>query len=273
MPKIPDFFEFLLTNSRSRGTAEKYTRDVSAFLVWLGSRPLTLETASEWREHLLGQDYAPTTVNAMLASVNAYCRFLGLNIRVKFVKIQRKIFREQKRELSRDEYERLITTAQKVHKDRLGLIIETIGSTGIRVSEVKYITVEAIKAGKAVISLKGKVRTILLPHKLCQKLKEYAKKQKIASGEIFITGSGKSLSRKQIWAEMKKLCREAGVSPTKVFPHNLRHLFAVVFYRMHKDIVHLADILGHSSIETTRIYLITSGREHQRQLELLKLIS
>ena len=151
--------------------------------------------------------------------------------------------------------------------------METICATGIRVSEVRYITVEAAKAGRAEISLKGKIRTILIPGKLCRKLLKYAQQQKIASGEIFLTGSGKSLSRTQIWAEMKGLCASAGVEPSKVFPHNLRHLFATAFYRACKDIVKLADVLGHSSIETTRLYLLTTGAEHQRQLERLGLVS
>lgn len=151
--------------------------------------------------------------------------------------------------------------------------METIGATGIRVSEVRYITVEAVRRGQAEVALKGKIRTILLPNKLCRKLLKYARRKKIASGEIFLTGSGKGLSRRQIWAEMKRLCKYAHVEPGKVFPHNLRHMFAVAFYRICKDIVRLADVLGHSSIETTRIYLLTTGEEHRKQLERLGLIS
>ena len=170
------------------------------------------------------------------------------------------------------EYLRLIQTARASGNERLALVMETICATGIRVGEVRYITVEAVRSGSATISLKGKIRTILLPGKLCKKLLKYARKQKITSGEIFLTGGGKPMSRCQIWAEMKRICKAAGVDPAKVFPHNLRHLFATVYYRIYKDIVKLADILGHSSVETTRIYLLTTGQEHRRQLERLKLV-
>ena len=183
------------------------------------------------------------------------------------------MFREQSRELTRADYDRLITAAQARGRDRLALLMETICATGIRVSEVKYITVEAAKAGRAEIALKGKIRVILIPNKLCRKLLKYAKKNKTASGEIFLTRNGTPMSRRQIWAEMKGLCRAAGVAPSRVFPHNLRHLFAGAFYRATRDIVKLADVLGHSSIETTRIYLLTSGAEHQRQLDRLGLVS
>ena len=192
---------------------------------------------------------------------------------MKYLKIQRRLFRSTGRELTKDEYTRLVETAQSLGKTRLALLIETICATGIRVSEVKYITAEALRAGRADISLKGKIRTVLLPGKLCRKLQKYAKKQKITSGEIFLTRSGKGVSRRQIWAEMKGLCKDAGVAPTKVFPHNLRHLFARTFYRVSRDVAKLADVLGHSSIETTRIYLISTGAEHVRQLDRLGLIS
>ena len=177
------------------------------------------------------------------------------------------MFRDSSRELTKNEYEKLVSSAIALGKDRLGLTLETICATGIRVSELKYITVEAALRGRAEIALKGKIRTIMIPNKLCRKLLKYAKKQKIASGEVFLTKSGKSISRKQVWAEMKALCRKAGVDAEKVFPHNLRHLFARCFYRVCRDIARLADILGHSSIETTRIYLISSGKEHERTLE------
>ena len=193
--------------------------------------------------------------------------------RAKYLKIQRKMFRSPEKELTKTEYLRLLETADALGKARLGLLIETICATGIRVSEVKYITVEAVRAGCTDIALKGKIRTILLPRKLCRKLQKYAKKQKITSGEIFLTRSGKGISRRQIWAEMKALCKKAGVAATKVFPHNLRHLFARTFYRACRDVAKLADVLGHSSIETTRIYLISTGIEHARQIERLGLIS
>ena len=193
--------------------------------------------------------------------------------KVKPLRIQRRVFRDSSRELTRGEYEKLVSTAIELGKARLALTLETICATGIRVSELKFITAEAALRGRAEIALKGKIRTIMIPNKLCRKLLKYAKKQKIASGEIFLTGSGKSISRKQIWAEMKALCRKAGIDAGKVFPHNLRHLFARCFYRVCRDIVRLADVLGHSSIETTRIYLISSGIEHERTLERLQLIS
>ena len=213
------------------------------------------------------------TVNAMLAALNGFFRFLGrTDCRVKFLKIQRRLFREAGRELTRPEYERLHAAAQSRGQERLALLMETICATGIRVSEVKYITVEAARRGRADISLKGKIRTILVPNKLCRKLLKYAKAQKTASGEIFLTRSGKGLSRKQIWAEMKAICAAARVAPSKVFPHNLRHLFARTFYRVCRDVAKLADLLGHSSIETTRIYLISAGAEHARALERLGLV-
>ena len=192
----------------------------------------------------------------MLSSVNSFLVFLGReDCRVKLLRIQKKIFREKEKELTRKEYEKLLETAKREGRQRLHLLMECIGNTGIRVSEVKYITVEAARAGRTDISLKGKVRTILIQKKLCRRLLEYAKKRKIRTGCIFLTRTGKELSRKQIWKEMKSLCRTSGVMPEKVFPHNLRHLFAVTFYRVGRDIVKLADVLGHSSIETTRIYL------------------
>lgn len=272
--QIAAFGRYLREEERAPGTIEKYLRDVRTFAVWLDGRPVTKETAAGWKEHLMAENYAPVTVNSMLSSVNTLFRFAGWNdCKVKFLKIQKRLFREQAKELTREEYERLLTTAHALGRERLALLMETIGASGIRVSEVKYITVETVRAGRAQISLKGKIRTIMLPGKLCRKLLKYAKKQKIAAGEIFLTGSGKSLSRKQIWAEMKRLCSRAGVAASKVFPHNLRHLFARTFYKASRDVAKLADVLGHSSIETTRIYLLSTGAEHQRQLDRLGLVS
>lgn len=272
--QILDYGNYLRGEERSIGTIDKYLRDTTAFACWLNGRNVTKERAAEWKAYLLEQEYAPVTVNAILSAVNGLFRFLGWDeCRVKFLKIQRKLFRDANRELTRGEYDRLLASAKEQGRERLALLMETICATGIRVSEVQYITVEAIQQGKAEISLKGKIRVILLSSKLCRKLQKYAKKQKIASGAIFRTRSGKKISRRQIWAELKGLCRQAGVAPTKVFPHNLRHLFATLFYKACKDIARLADVLGHSSIETTRIYLITSGAEHQRQIESLDLVS
>ncbi len=272
--RIADFRALLQSEERSGGTIEKYLRDVRAFARWLNGREAEKETAAGWKAHLLGAGYSPVTANSMISAVNSFFRANGWeDCRIKFVKIQRRLFREEEKELTREDYIRLLDTARDLGKKRLALLLETICATGIRVSEVASITVEAAQLGKAQIQLKGKIRVILLPGKLCRKLIKYARQQKIASGGIFLTRSGKNLSRRQIWAEMKKLCAYAQVEPSKVFPHNLRHLFATTFYRASKDIVKLADVLGHSSIETTRIYLLTTGAEHTRQLERLGLIT
>ena len=273
LEQIVAYGGYLRTEERAPGTIEKYLRDARNFAVWLDGASVTKENATVWKEQLRACGYAPTTINSMLAALNNLFRFLGWSeCHLKFFKIQRKLFRDTARELTRTEYERLIRTAEAQNRQRLALLMETICATGVRVSEVKYLTVEAARAGCAEISLKGKIRTILLPGKLCRKLLKYAKKQKITSGEVFLTKSGKGMSRRQIWAEMKRLCAAAGVEPSKVFPHNLRHLFATAFYRACKDIAKLADVLGHSSIETTSIYLVTSGMEHRKQLDRLGLV-
>ena len=270
---IMAFRGWLEREERSRGTADKYTRDVRMLARWLKGQEVSKFLVMKWKESLLSAGYAAVTINSMLVAVNQFLHFLGLDdMRVKTLRIQRRMFRSRERELTREEYGRLVETAHTLGKVRLALLIETICATGIRVSEVKYITVEAIQSGRAEISLKGKIRTILIPNKLCRKLRKYAGKQKIASGEIFLTRSGKGLSRRQIWAEMKGLCRKAGVAPSKVFPHNLRHLFARSFYRACRDVVQLADVLGHSSVETTRIYLISTGMELAHRMDRLGLV-
>ena len=264
----------LRTDERAPGTLEKYLRDLRAFLVWLDGRPVTKELAHQWKEELQARGYAPVTINSMLSALNGLFRFLGWEeCRVKFLKVQRRLFRDERRDLNQSEYNRLLETAHQLGRERLALLMDTICATGIRVAEVRYITVETARDGKAEIALKGKIRTILLPNKLSRKLLKYAKRQKIASGEIFLTRSGRGISRKQVWAEMKAVCRKAGVADSKVFPHNLRHLFARAFYQASRDVVKLADVLGHSSIETTRIYLLSTGAEHARQLARLGLIS
>lgn len=263
---------YLRAEEHAPGTIAKYLRDVGAFAAWLDGRTVTKELAAQWKDCLLSSGRKPSTINSMLAAVNNLFRFLGWGIRVKFLKIQRRLFRDQSRELTRGEYDLLVDTARTAGRERLALLMEAICSTGVRVSEVRYLTVEAARQGRAEIALKGKIRVILLPGRLCRKLLKYAKKQKIASGEIFLTRSGKSLSRRQIWAEMKAICTAAGVAPEKVYPHNLRHLFARTFYRVSHDIARLADVLGHSSMETTRIYLVTTGTEQIRQLDRLGLV-
>ena len=270
--QLSDFARQLQEDERSPATIENYLRHIRAFAAWAGGQAVTKDLATQWKEHLISQ-YRPGTVNTILVSLNRFFGFLGWNdCQVKTLRIQRRLFREESKELTRAEYERLVSAAQASGRERLVLLLETICSTGIRVSEVKYITVEALKLGKAEISLKGKIRTILLPNKLCRKLLKYAKKQRTVSGEVFLTKNGTSLSRKQIWAEMKSVCEKARVAASKVFPHNLRHLFARTFYKVCRDVARLADVLGHSSIETTRIYLISTGVEHATTLNRLRLI-
>jgi len=267
------FINILIEEEREKSTVEKYLRDINRFSDWLKSNDITHENCLKYKEELMNRALKPATINGILSALNKFFEVIGRqNCTVKKLRVQRRVFRSVERELTKEEYMKLIETAYTTGKERIALLMETICSTGIRVSEVKSITIDAINSGRAEICLKGKVRTILLPNKLCRKLKKYAKKQKIASGEIFLTRSGKSISRKQIWAEMKKICKLAGVSTTKVFPHNLRHLFAKTFYKVSRDIVKLADVLGHSSIETTRIYLVSTGYEHSRDLERLGLL-
>lgn len=271
--QLQPFAQHLEREERSAGTVEKYLRDVRRFFLWLDGKEVNRAALSGWKRHLQQQHYAPATINSMLAAVNAFLRYLGReDCRVRLLRIQRQIFRARERELTRREYDQLVLTARRSGQKRLALVLETVCATGIRISELRYITVEAARYGRAEISLKGKIRVILLPGKLCRKLRQYAKKQRTASGEIFLTRSGGGLGRKQVWAEMKRLCEKAGVAPSKVFPHNLRHLFARTFYRLYRDVARLADMLGHSSMETTRLYLLSTGEEHAKLLEQMRLI-
>ena len=271
--QITAYGEYLCREERAEGTVENYLRHVRAFAAWLGDAAVTREAAADWKAHLISNGYCPNTVNAMLGGLNGFLAFMGWGeCRVKALRLQRRLFRDDSRELTRAEYDRLITAAHTLGRERLSLLMETICATGIRVSEVRYITVEAARLGRAEIALKGKIRTILIPGKLRKKLLKYAGKNETVSGEIFLTRNGKGMSRKQIWAEMKAICEAAGVAPSKVFPHNLRHLFARTFYRVCRDVAKLADVLGHSSIETTRIYLISTGAEHAKMLEHLGLV-
>ena len=268
------FAQALQKADRAPGTIENYLRHIRAFARWLGGSPLLPESAALWRDALLEQGYTPGTVNSMIGPLNRFFQFLGWSeCKAKQLRIQRQLFRENQKELTRGEYHRLLSTAQASGRERLALLMEAICATGIRVSETQQLTVEAEKTGKAEISLKGKIRTILIPGKLRKKLLSYTKRKNTASGPVFRTRSGCPISRKQIWAEMKSLCKKAGVAASKVFPHNLRHLFARVFYQASRDVAKLADVLGHSSIETTRIYLISTGREHERTLNRLGLVA
>ena len=272
--QIIAFEQFLRSEERVSGTIDKYLRDVRSFAAWLEECPLNKEACAAWKEGLQAEKLCPETVNSKLSALNKFLKFIHReDCCVKYLRIQHRLFRRTDRDLTKADYTHLLETANNMGRTRLALLMETICATGIRVSEVKYITAEAVEEGRTEISLKGKIRTILIPGKLCRKLQKYARRQKIVSGEIFLTRNGKGLSRRQIWAEMKSLCEKAGVAPSKVFPHNLRHLFAQAFYRVCHDVVKLADVLGHSSIETTRIYLISTGSEHVRQLDRLGLIS
>ena len=270
---VTEFSAHLKNEEKSQNTTEKYLRDVRLFAAHFRGTEITKEMVIAYKSKLLAEHYAVRSVNSMLASLNSLFAFLGWSdCKVKSMKLQRQIYCPEEKELTKAEYLRLVNTAKRKGKERLNLILQTICGTGIRVSELEYITVEAAKSGKAVVALKGKTRSVFLVKELQKKLLRYATEQNISSGTIFITRNGKPLSRTNIWREMKGLCQEAGVNPQKVFPHNLRHLFARVFYGIDKDIAKLADILGHSSINTTRIYIISTGSEHRKRMENMHLI-
>ena len=271
--QIAAFAVYLKSEEKSENTIEKYMRDVRAFCAYVGEAEMTKETVIAYKNKLLSENYAARSVNSVLASITSLLSFLGwADLKVKSIKLQRQIYCPEEKELTKAEYIRLVNTAKQKGNERLNLLIQTICGTGIRVSELQYITVEAVKCNEAVVSLKGKTRSVFIVRELQKKLLRYAAEQKISSGAIFITRSGKPMSRTNIWREMKSLCVEAGVNPQKVFPHNLRHLFARTFYGIEKDIAKLADILGHSSINTTRIYIITTGNEHRQRMENMRLI-
>ena len=271
--EFDQFEDYLRHDEREESTIEAYLRSLTRFAEWADGRAVTKELAMEWKTALSEAGYRPISVNAMLAAVNKFFTCMGReDCKVKYLKLQRQMFRKSEKDLSKEEYQRLVQAAHEKGDLRMELILETICATGIRVGELKYITVEAVRAGVAEIALKGKIRTILLPHRLCRKLQKYAKQQKIASGKIFLTQDGLPVSRQSIWTRMKALCETAGVERSKVFPHNLRSLFARSFYGSCHDVVRLADVLGHSSIETTRIYLMSTGKEYIRQLDKLGLV-
>ena len=267
------FEKYLRREEKSENTVKKYLRDVRAFAAYLNGAEVTKETVITFKSKLLGESYSVRSINSMLASLNGLFSFLGwTDCRVKSVKLQRQIYCPEEQELTKAEYIRLVHTAKQKGNERLNLILQTICGTGIRVSELQYITVEAVKNREATVSLKGKTRSVFLVKELRKKLIRYAAKQNIQSGAVFITRTGKPMNRTNIWREMKGLCRQAGVNPKKVFPHNLRHLFARTFYGIEKDIAKLADILGHSSINTTRIYIMSTGSEHRKRMEHMRLI-
>ena len=269
---IAEFKEHLILEERSVATIQKYIRDVKSFTAYAQNSAISKEIVIAYKKYLQ-ENYAVRSVNSMLASINSFFSLFSWNdLKVKSLKLQHQVFCPEERELTKAEYTRLCRTAERKHNERLNLILQTICGTGIRVSELQYITVEAVKYGEAVVRCKGKTRAVFIVKELKQKLLRYAAEQGTKSGMIFVTRTGKPISRTNIWREMKALCVEANVNPQKVFPHNLRHLFARVFYGIEKDIAKLADILGHSSINTTRIYIISTGTEHRQRMENMRLI-
>ena len=268
---VQQFANYLQERERSAVTIEKYLRDVQHFLSFQRNKKITKDSIIAYKTHLMERGYRIASINSMLASVNGYLVFLGLTeCKVRSLRVQRKVYAAPEKELSREEYLRLLEACGA--NSRLNLLLQTICSTGIRISELCYFTVENLKRGDVAVRCKNKTRTVLVPGVLKKRLLQFAKEQGIRSGSIFITRSGKPLDRSNVWAQMKRLCAAANVDPGKVFPHNLRKLFARCFYAASKDIAKLADVLGHSSIETTRIYIMTTGREHRRQLERLQLL-
>lgn len=269
---IRNFKEGLQNEEKSVLTIEKYIRDITAFFVWLASRELNKGQVLEYKKHLI-ENYSPASVNSMLSSLNSFFVFNEwYELKVRALKIQRQIFISKEKELTKAEYARLLKEAKNKGNERLYLLMQTICSCGLRVSELKFVTIEALKKQQAEIKCKGKIRQVCLPKDLCKQLEKYAKKRNIKSGAVFVSKTGKPLNRSNIWSDMKKLCDSANVSPEKVYPHNLRHLFAHTFYSLQKDIVRLADILGHSNINTTRVYTMETGEQHRKLIQKLGLV-
>lgn len=267
------FKAHLIAEERSAATVEKYCRDAEAFRTYADGAPVTKETAVAYKNRLKEAGYALRSVNSMLASINGLFTFLGWqDLKVKSIKVQQQIFCPEEKELTKAEYARLVSAARANRNRRLCLILQTVCGTGIRISELAFITLEAVRRGEASVSCKNKTRSVFIVRELQKKLLRYAAEQGIVAGQIFVTRSGKPVSRTNVWRDMKALCGQAQVDPRKVFPHNLRHLFARVFYGIEKDIARLADILGHSSINTTRIYIISTGAEHRQRMENMRLI-
>ena len=270
--KINEFEIYLRNEERSAATIEKYMRDVRCFMAFIGDAAIDKQKVLDYKSKL-GEEYAVASANSMIAAMNCFLRFCGWHdLCVKQFKMQREVYCSEEKELTRAEYIRLLEAANAKHNERLNLIIQTICGTGIRVSELQYITVEALHNGEAIVKCKGKNRRVFIVPELKKKLLRYVKEQGISTGTVFVTRGGKPVSRNSIWKDMKALCEQANVSPSKVFPHNLRHLFARTFYGIEKDIAKLADILGHASINTTRIYIVTTGTEHKRKMEHMRLI-
>lgn len=270
--KVTEYADYLQSEERSQNTIAKYVRDLRAFSAFWEGGEITKAIVLEWKEKLI-QDYAPASINSMLAAVNGFFEWLDKpECKVKPLKIQREIFARPEKEITRAEYDRLVRAAQDKHNERLAMLLQTICATGIRVSELKFITVGAVQTGRALVDCKGKSRIVFLPKVLCKSLNRFCREQKITNGAVFRTSSGRPLDRSNIWRDMKNLCKSACVEQSKVFPHNLRHLFARTYYSIEKDLSRLADLLGHSSVNTTKIYTMESGRKHQRQLERMGLV-
>ena len=270
---IEKFKQYLIEEEKASATLEKYMRDITAFFVWLAGSDVDKIAVLGYKEHLINSNYAPASVNSILSSLNSFFEFNEWHgLKVKMLKIQKQIFAERSKELTKAEYERLLAAAKEKKNERLYYLMQTICASGIRVSELSAITIEAVKARRANINCKGKMRVVILPKDLCKMLTEYARGQKITSGPVFVTKTGKPLDRSTLWKMMKALCESAGVDREKVFPHNLRHLFARTYYSIQKDIVRLADILGHSSVNTTRIYTMETCDVHRRQIQKLGLL-
>ena len=268
---LENFRDHLLREEKSAATQEKYLRDAGRFLDFASGRPVTKELTISYKQTLVEQNYAVRSVNSMLAGLNSFLSFLGLaDCKVKILRCQRQTYCPEELQLTKGEYQRLLAASGK--QSQLNLVLQTICSTGIRISELRYFTVEGVRYGEVSVRCKSKTRRILVPGKLKRMLLDYAKSCHITTGTIFRSRTGNPLDRSNIWSRLKKLCQAAGVKPSKVFPHNLRKLFARTFYRNEKDISKLADILGHGSIETTRIYIMTTGTEHRRKMERLGLI-
>lgn len=270
---IESYRRWLIGMERSRGTISQYLRDIQSLYLFLPEgQDLDREQVQLWKASLAEKGLAPSTINAALTAVNGFFRFMHWEeLTVRLLRRQKQLFRDNERELTRKEYMRLVQTAARQGKNRLSLIMQSICATGIRISELRFLTVEALHTGRAMVDCKGKNRVVLIPNGLKRMLMRYVKEKGILSGPVFVTKKGRPVDRSNVWHEMKKLCQQAGVNARKVFPHNLRHLFAVTFYRQQKDLAKLADILGHSSIETTRIYAMESGAEHQRMINALHL--
>lgn len=271
--KMEGFRAYLAEQECAEATVAKYMHDVELLASFCGGTVEDKNALIAFKQRLQERGYAPSSINSMLAAVNRFLTFAGVpQWKLRYLKATRSTFCGKERELTRRDYERLVSAAKHAGNRRLELLVQTMCATGIRVSEVRAVTVESLRQGQAEIHNKGRIRTILLPKKLCGLLLAYCKERAIRSGPVFVTRTGKPLDRSNIWKSMKRLAAMARVGAGKVFPHNLRHLFARTYYKAYKDIVRLADILGHASIDTTRIYTVRTGAEQQRQIERLPLL-